>query len=110
MPRLLFDSLTERISRRRFDPSSTNWLEPADVLTYVYLTAEYHRCRSRYSEKGSFYLSLGELQRASGIRDVYRRISRLNERYRFNGGHPLFKYGGFRKIEFSDWKQSDEES
>ena len=79
------------------------------TLVYVYLTAEMHRYRRRYENRGRFYVSLGELQRASGIRNFYAIVRTLHDDFTFSGGSHLFEFSGYRKLTFTNWSIGDED-
>src|SRR5262249_14208754 len=87
---------------------NTFGVEP--LLAYVYLTAEFHRYRRRYQDREKFYVSLGELQHESGLRNFYAILHRLHEGWKFSGGNHLFEYSGYRKIFVTDWATGDEDS
>ena len=96
MPRYMFETILDR-----FGPTAT--------LAYVYLTAEKHRYRRRFEDRGKFFISLGDMQRASGLRNLYQITRKLHHEFKFNGEKHLFEFSGYRRLVFTEWNVGDEE-
>ena len=76
---------------------------PAVALAYVYLTAEKHRYRRRFEDRGKFFVSLGEMQRASGLRNFYQIAQLLRNQMKYPEGNRVFEFSGYRRMCFTDW-------
>ena len=72
------------------------------------VATEYHRYRRRYEDRSKFYVSLGEMQRESGLDHFYSVIQRLYQEWQWSDKSRLFEVSGCTKLMFTKWQIGDE--